>query len=70
MLKPTFSKQRPTRPGYYLAWRKDYNQRPEFIEVRLENGELWYGGHISHFPLAKVEKNVLFSEAINLKGDL
>lgn len=69
MLKPTFSKDRPTRTGFFLAWRKSFQARPEFVEIRMFDKKLWYTGHISNFPLSKLEKNVLFSEAVTL-GDV
>ena len=69
MLHPTFSKQRPTRAGYYLCWRKAYQSKPEVVEIRVQDKKLWYFGHITSIPLSKLERDAEFSEAINLKGD-
>jgi hypothetical protein len=69
MLKPTFSTQIPTRAGFYLAWRKTFQARPEVVEICYFDKKLWYFGHISKFPLCQLEKGVLFSEAINFKGE-
>lgn len=70
MLKPTFSKDRPTRVGYYLCWRVNYNSKPEVVEIRVSNKKLWYFGHITSIPLSKLERSALFSEAINLYDEL
>lgn len=66
MLKPTFSKQRPTRAGHYLCWRKDFQSKPELVEIHHFNKTLWYNGYMSHFPLKRLEKTALFSEAVRL----
>jgi hypothetical protein len=66
MIRPTFSTQRPTREGLYLAWRKDFDLRPEVAEIRFKDKKLWYVTRMSQFPLLELEKNVLFSERINL----
>jgi hypothetical protein len=69
MLKPTFSKQRPTRAGFYLCWRVAYQPKPEVVEIRVFDKKLWYFGHITSMPLSKIERSALFSEAIQLKED-
>jgi hypothetical protein len=68
MLKPTFSKDRPSRAGYYLCWRVDYQSKPEVAEIRVLDKKLWYIGHITSIPLSKLERSAKFSERISL-GD-
>lgn len=56
---------KPKLVGDYLCIRPG-SAHPEFCRIRLEGRELWYIGHITSAPLSKIEKEALFSDAIEL----
>lgn len=49
--------------------RVSYRSTPEYVEIRLENGQLQYIGGNSFFPLAKLEPSAVFFGPVEVEKE-
>ena len=65
-MKIKFKNKKPKEAGYYLCIGPYYTN-PEFVEIRLEHGGLWYFSRSSAYLLKDCHKASTWSDKLDLE---